>query len=519
MASDRLRFLALALTLTACDGAAPEDVDGGARDASEALADAASPDAGRVDEDAGRPPAPTSVSVRVVPNTEASGVERVSFALPLAPGALSDASRVVVRSGAEELAASRLGLARWPDGSLRSVRIQVELPASEAELTIEVGATPGTAELDAAPVADTLQGDEPRVWVLVPPAWLASSGVLGPLVAESELAPELGGAWDGVCDYERHDTDAFLPGSDSRAVWLFDRVTAMYRGHARTGARSPLRSAYREATLYREGITETDRSVRIGVPGAERDLKYHYTQGMALHYLLTGDERYREAVEAVADRVAEMWTSPGYAGGSDFWTERHAGFALLAYVWAAIVSDDRAEDYVRLAEASVDAYLDIQATYPEGYGDPDARCFAHHANAHGEGYGYFGCSPWMSAILADGLHAYAALRGGAEAERVHASLVQLGRIVARDGRDASGKPFYFMGVGTDEDEPDRYDEHWGESAYLVAMAWHLDGREDASLRTIALELLEGLRAQGRAPHVRSFNWQCRSAVATPYFLR
>ena len=36
---------------------------------------------------------------------------------------------------------------------------------------------------------------------------------------------------------------------------------------------------------------------------------------------------------------------------------------------------------------------------------PDARCFAHTATAHGESWGGSGCSPWMSAILADALEA------------------------------------------------------------------------------------------------------------------
>ena len=517
-----LRTILLLATLAGCDGAVSS-----APDAETRGPDASATDAGRSSDDgavppgdAGTTPAPTAVTVRVVPNTEASGTERVSFGLPLARGALTDASQIVVRHEGAELSASRRGLATWPDGSLRSVQIQVELAATETELELEVGATPTTEGLPEAPVVDTLQGDTPRMWALIPPTWLSDSGFAGPMVADADLAgTALEGAWDGVCDYARHDTDAFLEGSGSRAVWLFDRVTAMVRGYARSGELSTLRSAYREATLYRDGITGSGSALRIGVPGAQGDVKYHYTQGMALHYLLTGDDRFREAAEGVADRMAQLWTSPGYAGGADFWTERHAGFALLAYVWAATVSDDRAAAFTALADEAVEAYLDIQATYPVGYADADARCFAHHADAHGEGYGYFGCSPWMSAILADALHAHAALQGGETADRVHGSLIQLGRILARDGRDGEGKPFYFMGVGTTEDEADAYDEHWGESAYIVAMAWHLGGRRDDALRAVAMELVDGLRARGRAPHVRSFNWQCRSAVAAPYFLR
>ncbi|MFK7987631.1 MAG: hypothetical protein AB8I08_16545 [Sandaracinaceae bacterium] len=484
------------------------------------LKDGGAPDGGRVDAgdgDAGR--STRTVVARVVPNGS-SGTQRVSFGVPLAEGVLSDAERVVVSQGASELAASRRGLASWPDGSLRSVLVQVELDvATETELSVEVGGVPSTTPLAEMPVADTLADGEPRAWVVLPAEWLAESGFAGPLLPDAAVAGTVLDAWAAVCDVERHDTDAFLEGSGSRGVWLYDRVTALLRAYGRSGALSPLRSAYREATLYREGLTGAGDATRIGVPGAATDLKYHYTQGLALHYLLTGDDRFREAAEDVGERVAALWPSPGYAGGADFWTERHAGFGLLAYVWASIVSDDAAAAFATRADDAVTAYLEVQATYPAGYDDTSARCFAHSADAHGESYGYFGCSPWMSAILADGLEAYASLRGGDNAERARGSLIQLGRMLARDGRDGSGKPFYFLGVGTDADEVDGFDEHWGETAYVIAMAWHLDGRRDAALRSAADEVVQGFADNGTAPHVRSFNWQCRSAVAAPWFLR
>jgi hypothetical protein len=75
-----------------------------------------------------------------------------------------------------------------------------------------------------------------------------------------------------------------------------------------------------------------------------------------------------------------------------------------------------------------------------------------------------------------------------------------------------------MGVGTTQDIVDDYDEHWGESAYVVAMAWHHAGRTDTTLRRVADQLVAGLRSRGEAGQLRSFNWQCRSAVATPFFL-
>jgi hypothetical protein len=259
-------------------------------------------------------------------------------------------------------------------------------------------------------------------------------------------------------------------------------------------------------------------ATNIAVPNAQTDLKYYYAQNMALHYLLTGDVRYREAAEAVSAKVVTMW-NPNYSGGDRFWTERHAGFALLAHEWALLVTDDQAAAISARAEAAVTAFLQVQATYPASYTDPDARCFAHSATAHGEDFGYDGCSPWMSAILADALDQYARRVGGARATVVRESLARLGRIIARDGRDASGKPFYWMGVGTTSDEVDDYDEHWGEPAYVIALAYAATGKTEAPLRQAADQLSAGLAANGTIGHTSSFNWQCRSAIMTPALLK
>jgi hypothetical protein len=184
-----------------------------------------------------------------------------------------------------------------------------------------------------------------------------------------------------------------------------------------------------------------------------------------------------------------------------------------------IVSDDQSAQFRTLADTAVDAYLDMQATYPPGYTDPDARCFAHTADAHGESGAYFGCSPWMSAILADGLDQYARETDPDRSAKVRASLVELGRIIAQRGIQPDGRPYYFMGVDTDQNMIDDYNEHFGESAYLIAMAWLYSGGTDSTLRTAADTLVARLGTDGEAPHIRSFNWQCRSAVAGPWFLQ
>jgi hypothetical protein len=464
--------------------------------------------------------------VTLTPETGISGRQRVNFAVPLPAGRIADANqiRVAVGTANNEVSAARRILARYPDGSPRSVQIQVDVDVTaNRDLGVQIATTASTLPaLSLASMSSTLVSDAvgPKVWAALPATWLAASGVAGPIRPQAEFQNTALDAWRGVCDATRFNSDAFIRERASAGSWLYDRPTALFRIYAMTGQLGPLKSAWREAGIYRVGTPISGGvATTIPVPGAASDLKYHYAQGMAIHYLLTGDDRFREGAEAVAARVRTLWTDPGYAGGSDFWTERHAGFALLAYEWAAMVSDDRAATFVGYANAAVDAYLRDQGRFPAGYTDTAARCFAHTADAAGEDFGTTGCSPWMSAILADGLDAHQRRVGGTRATQVKQAVIKLARIIVRDGRDTEGRPFYWMGVGGEESVADDYDEHWGESAYIVGMAWNYSGRTDATLRRAADELVAGLKTRGEAGQLRSFNWQCRSAVATPFFLR
>jgi len=473
----------------------------------------------------GGSPLPAEVTVQLSPQAGVTGTQRVNFAIPLQAGQLDDEAAAVVLASGEELPAARRGLSPRGDGSYRSLQLQVDVDVDAVtDLTVQLGATPTTTALTLVAVEDTLvspDGEQgPQVWVVLPATWLSASRFAGPLLAEADASGDEA-SWASLCDYEAWDTAAFLAAGapTTRSVWLYDRGTVMYRGYARRGDLPPLQSAYVETSMYRNLITGTGSDTRNGLPqGAANDVKYTYAQNLALHYLLSGDDRFRESAEDIAEGMGALWSDPGYAGGADFWTERHAGLALLAYLWAGIVSDDQAADFAALADAAVTAYIEVQETYPVGYADTEARCFAHHADAHGESYGYFGCSPWMSAILADGLHTYVE-EGGALADQARTALVKLARILARDGRDGNDIPYYWMGVDTSQDEADGYDEHIGESAYVIAMGWLHDGKSDPALRSAADTLVSKLASDGVVGQLRSFNWQCRSAVATPWFLQ
>ena len=459
-----------------------------------------------------------TIPVELFPEVSGAAAERLNFGVPMPRGLVVDADLVRIEIDGTEIPAYVRPFAWHRDDSIRSVQIQVDVDVSDVrELEVVVGAAAEAGALEPVPVEETLisaDGTEgPRVHAVLPPAWLLQSGLVGPVPSAPSAGEEGLGAWSGVCDYDRYDTARFLRDSGSRGAWLYDRPTAMVRLHALTGELSPLRSALREAHIYRDRISGSGSGTRIGVPTAASDLKYHYSQGMAIAYLLTGDERFRRRAEDVATRASDLWR-PRYVPGGRFWTERHAGFALLTYVWTARISHDRRDEFLALADEAVEAYRDGQLTYPLHYDSDDARCFAY-ANGGGTEL----CSPWLSAILADGLEEYAAERGGDRAAIARDSLVLLGRMLARHGLDSSGKPYDRIAGDGSFGNRDPYHEHWGETPYVIAMAWHHDGRRDDVLRSTIDDLIGGLSRHGVAPHTRSFNWQCRAAALTPQYLR
>lgn len=523
-------------------GPAPDT--GAPRDAGSAPDGGPTPDAGMISDaetalDAGAtadaglgcPACPSRWTARLSPAPGISGRRRVSFAVPLSAGRTRQVELRAFAGGAELATGSR-GLARWPDGSWRAIEVQVEVDVGLLQsLELELG--PASTALALVPVADTLVEEQlggmtvsvPAVWVTLEAEALAGSGVFGRLSPESASSLAPSSAWARLCDYARWDTQAFLSAgaATAREVWLYDRPTVLYRGHARRGDLPTLQSAYREASLYFRRVSLAGGSASLNLPqGGGTDAKYVYTQGLAYHYLLTGDDRYREAAEGLAT-LADGLFDPEYVAGQH-WTERHAGFTLLAAVHAAIVSDDRAAELWATAARRVAAYLAVQAGYTETPANSaaSARCFGHDKVAADENDPYpatMVCSPWMSAILADALDTYASEVGGADAARVQASLISLGRrLAASDDVSPEGQPHYVLGVDGLA-VPDEYHEHWGETAYVVALADLLSGRSDPALDQAAQRLAAGFHSLGEVGQVRSFNWQCRSAVSTPALLR
>jgi hypothetical protein len=477
---------------------------------------------------------PSSVTVTLTRAAGVTGTQRVNLAVPFPDRTSAGVTAIAARVGGNLVPTSSRILARSPLGGARSIQVQFDVPAGTTSAVLELAmSAPQLTEV----AVDTLLQDEalgtatvrtPRVWATLPSSWLVFSDVGGHLVENALLTTAPLNAWRTDCNYTTNGSAAFASQLGTAGPWLYDRGTALFRGYVVSGDLSALQSAYRETDLYRQRILASS-----SVPPSS-DLKYNYTQNLALHYLLTGDDRFREAAETVAARAPVS----GYTGAisTGFWTERHAGFGLLANVFAARVSDDQAATFRARADTIVTNLIAIQDTplnlanvMPASKNlDSMSRCFAHTPQAHdlseyvnldGATPATLVCSPWMSAIVADGLEAYADDAPAGRRTAALNAIVRLGRRLANaDNRNPMGRPHYLLGVDG-ANAPDPYEEHWGEVAYVAAMAWHYSGRTDQALRANAMHYVTGFSANGTISQLRSFNWQCRSAVATPFYLR
>ncbi len=523
----RVVIVAFAAALAACSVGGASGADGGTgrRDVGAirfVLPDGMSPEAGTppppsdAGVDSGFPFEGYRLDVQLVPQVGVHGVQRIAFGLPLPEGVVTDTEKVRVERDGIEIPSSRVVLARWLDGSIESVGIQIDREMDGASSVVVTLGIPSTAgPIRPIPIEDTMLDpkDEavgPNVWVRLPPGWLLATRIAGPEVAERAVDGTLFDGWNYLCDYGRWGAAA--PPASLAATYMYDRATVFYRGYVRHPDLPTYIEAYRVAARYRGLLYGHGAETRVVIPGAVDDPQMYYAQGLALTYLMTGDTRYRESAEDVADALAVLWPAAQRRPDVPGWTEQKAGLALLTWVWAMEVSDDRADVYRALADDAVDTWLAAQR--PLRGGPSDEGCFPHLRPNDG---GYYGCSPWQSALLAEALEAYATVRGGDRADRARSAIVKLGRMIANDSIAAWG-PVDFVGIDGVHFDGMHDDERWGDTAYVVALAFAEDGRRDVGLYTTALDLVGSVRYRATASDVTSFDRQCRTAPATAWYL-
>lgn len=480
-------------------------------------------------------PKPTSDSVRValVRQVESRGGEIVSFGMPFPPDVLWDdgAIRVFGEDG-EEIPAFTAPLAHWRiDGStrgLRSVLIQFEaLPGSgrEAGVTVTWKMPRAKRRTSLTPIwqtqtamrveppaeyhdyAESFEYRWPRVLALLPPEWLCES-----LVAWQQV-PAKANALAPWFDrhFEEHFENSLVHVSAKTATFhahLFDRPTVYLKAYVRSGEARHLEAGLSSLEFYLQHIGE-DGFFDLK---PAKDHKYLYTEGAALAYMLTGDERYRAAAEGII-RTWDGYANVEYAPGR-FWTERHHGFGMAAYVHAYEATGEAR--YLERARWFFEAALEVQRQPADG-GPPDGA-FLHTAGDHSE-HGRKGwiSSPWMSAFLADAIWKYWMLTGD---RRCPSTLAAYADFIRKHAITPDGRGVYYLAASPGRGESVVGDSpaHNMEGIYFLAMGHYLSGGTQATFLEKIEPLVAPLVADDANSPARKFSWRFRETSMLLWFL-
>ena len=464
-------------------------------------------------------PGRTRLEVTLVPQAAEPSEAVASFGLPFGPGVLDDHKRIRVTSpDGKEVPAFTKPLARWwldgKKGSLRSVLVQFEMPfggKGPQKVSITWDQPPARSRRQMTPVADTQvrQTGEgfvfhcPKVLALLPPRWLCRSLVAGRQVPaeDNRAAP-----W-----FDKHLVEKF-PASlrniatKSVEAHLFDRPATYARIYVRHGQAKHLLAALQAGDFYVQNLTP-DGFFRL----KGRDHKYTYAEGSAILYMLTGDERFRDAVGR-AVQCWQTWRRIEYTGRG-FWTERHMAAGMGAFVHGYEISGDAA--LLPKARRYFDAVFGLQVKPPDG--KPPDGAWVHTAASHGDGNGWT-TSPWMSALLTDSIWKLWMITGD---ERCAASLAMYAKFLEKHAVTPDGRGVYYMAnsPGRGKSVNPECPPHNMEACYLLAMGYYLSGGTDAGLVKKIQTLWPPIMKDGANRPGRKFNWRFRQTPMLIWFLQ
>jgi len=322
--------------------------------------------------------------------------------------------------------------------------------------------------------------------------------------------------------------DAGFPQSLARQ-WLYDRAQSLYTLWTFTFEEQWLHKAKKTTDFYIENLDEQGRFLDRG----RLDIKYLMPRSILYSYLLTGEKQYLNALEKVF-RLSLRWDGK-YTQRTGFWTERNFASvfnAALSY-WEATQNIEAANRIEQLLEYATSMMIEPTNSWQS------KRCLQHTLQSHeGSGGNSPVCSPWMSALLADGLWRYYKLTGHNKAE---ALIESLGEFVLHHGiyfdeKHFPNKPIpkYLAVIGNSRQESrdawsDRY--HACDVAALVGRAAFIkrEKNKDAFLLSSLMTSLVDLcntthpanqqRKQAlRIVPPRKFNWMYGTTADLPWLV-
>jgi hypothetical protein len=477
-----------------------------------------------------------SVRVRLEPGAGVSGRQLVSFGFPLPPDFLDDPGAIrLVGDDDWEVEASVTPLESWRlggrRGTLRSVLIQARVDAS-ASLRVELGAASKRSAAPLASVAEMLADSGPPVWALLPADWLCESEVTGPQLPVFRSAACA--SYDSLAARSFPGSLAYIE-SPVYHHWLFDRTTCYHRLYARSGERRYLEAAHRAADFKRRHTEMTGPDAGAFLPKGP-DVKYVYPRAMHVQYLLTGDERSREAASTMARFCFDRW-EPGYRpekykpvspdvdpeAGREFWSPRHEAYGFLGVLHGWEVTGE--ERYWEKARLYADALFEHQSRPPDGR--PADGSFRQNWALYDPSESLLpgATSAWMSAILLDALFCYWRLSGD---DRVPGMVTRFCDFLDRRGLEPDGSRAYYVidcfgssnapeAPGPQEQGMERHDTELA-ATFAMGIFFSRDPEQRSRFRRRFDRLLsEAARLDLNRPP-RCFNWALQSSSQMAYFL-
>lgn len=327
--------------------------------------------------------------------------DKTIFVLPVPNQKISLQSEITLTVGGTTLTSTTSAVTLWyNDNKSKFVRLlyiklnKTNNQSQEKSISYELQWTPAKKEMLLT------DSDVKKHPFLVYPSkqWLAESILLHPNISKLDTS------WytEPQSLYANFVTNELLleqhkyPTKQS-SQWLFDRPRAIYQLYILTGDPKWLKEGTLLASFYLENLDETGKFKLK----ENFDLKYLMPNGLLYYYFLTADSQIETVLETLFEKSL-IWT-PKYENEYKFWTERHQAAALnLAIAYWEISGSQRAKNRI---DEIVDAT--VQMVFNPVNNWPLRGCPQHTYESHeGKSGNSPVCSPWMMALLGDGLWRY-----------------------------------------------------------------------------------------------------------------
>ena len=308
-----------------------------------------------------------TLALQIVRMDGGSGVALVSNGIPLPKGLPPDSTThlALVVGGREQAIHVEALAGRYPDGSARALLLQFRYPVSAgspvpALLITGPSVTRTTTDLPKT----TVSGNMPAAVALpTSPSYLVSTEVVGQTISRAAVPASPAAFPTYESQFVTYGNQHWATEAADWTYDYYDRALIWYAWWVRTGDPEYWRRGTIDAVAYRQQYLEPNNYT----------LQPHNAQleGLAVHYLLTGDEASRVAVGKVAYLFSWMWTpelacTQCTANGGEYVEGRIQARTLMSHylAWMIDAVGDQPTDWVSTMATDVTNILSTQQ--PDG---------------------------------------------------------------------------------------------------------------------------------------------------------